>query len=171
MKKENFIGLLLLAAAVILTVVYFVDYQRMISQQGGFDSSVNLPSNSSPIAPGGNIKNTLNLTAEEVAKHSSAGDCWMIISGKVYAVTDYAALHPGGAKRILDFCGRDATQAFLTKGGQGTHSSAATAQHATLLLGQIGSAISPEAAKAVEQNTQKIKPPQGREEEDEGEDD
>lgn len=33
---------------------------------------------------------------EEVSQHSSEGDCWLVIRGKVYDVTKYVDLHPGG---------------------------------------------------------------------------
>ena len=36
------------------------------------------------------------FTLEEVAKHDNEDDCWMVINGKVYDVTDYIDDHPGG---------------------------------------------------------------------------
>ena len=65
------------------------------------------------------------FTLAEVAKHSRETDCWIIVQGAVYDVTSYLYLHPGGAGTILAYCGRDATEAFLTKGGKGAHSSQA----------------------------------------------
>ncbi|MCL4354401.1 hypothetical protein M1349_02915 [Patescibacteria group bacterium] len=52
------------------------------------------------------------LTAAEVAKHSSSGDCWMIINNKVYNVTSYVSAHPGGTGSISAYCGKDGTSAF-----------------------------------------------------------
>lgn len=51
-------------------------------------------------------------TATEVATHNSANSCWMIIDNKVYDLTSYINLHPGGKRTILDYCGRDGTSAF-----------------------------------------------------------
>ena len=48
----------------------------------------------------------------QVANHASASDCWVVVSGKVYDVTSYAAIHPGGAQAITSLCGTDATAVF-----------------------------------------------------------
>jgi cytochrome b involved in lipid metabolism len=37
-------------------------------------------------------------------------------------VTSYAQKHPGGVDTIYPYCGKDATEAFITKGGKGSHS-------------------------------------------------
>lgn len=50
-------------------------------------------------------------TTEEVAAHNNESDCWMILDGKVYDVTNYANEHPGGGS-MLRGCGMDATQMF-----------------------------------------------------------
>ena len=40
-------------------------------------------------------------TAEKVAKHNTEDDCWTIYKGKIYDVTEYAKVHPGGRKIFL----------------------------------------------------------------------
>ena len=55
--------------------------------------------------------NTKTFSLEEVAKHNSEKDCWMVVDGKVYDATSFIGQHPGG-KAILGGCGRDATQLF-----------------------------------------------------------
>jgi len=60
----------------------------------------------------------------ETAKHNSSGDCWMIISGHVYDITNYFGMHPGGDRELAKFCGKDATDAFNTKDGRGQPHSA-----------------------------------------------
>lgn len=37
------------------------------------------------------------LSHEEIKKHGSANDCWVILHSKVYDVTDFVKEHPGGA--------------------------------------------------------------------------
>ena len=39
---------------------------------------------------------TTSFGLAEVAKHNTAGDCHLILHGKVYDVTDYLGRHPGG---------------------------------------------------------------------------
>eukprot|EP00438_Fugacium_kawagutii_P004577 Skav230702 [mRNA] locus=scaffold1495:295109:313585:- [translate_table: standard] len=50
-------------------------------------------------------------TWEEVEKHSTEQDAWLVIDGRVYDVTDFAASHPGGAI-IYTFAGVDASDQF-----------------------------------------------------------
>lgn len=50
------------------------------------------------------------FTEDEVAKHNTRDDCWMIIKGKVYDVTPYVDIHPGGSRSLLKFAGTDGTE-------------------------------------------------------------
>lgn len=54
------------------------------------------------------------LSLAEISKHNHKDDCWVIIHGNVYNVTEFLKVHPGGAKIILRFAGKDATKKFDT---------------------------------------------------------
>jgi L-lactate dehydrogenase (cytochrome) len=49
------------------------------------------------------------LNGADVAKHNSKDDLWLIVHGKVYDLTEFAPEHPGGAKILLKYGGKDAT--------------------------------------------------------------
>jgi L-lactate dehydrogenase (cytochrome) len=49
---------------------------------------------------------------EEVQKHNTKEDCWVIIHNKVYDVSDFVDEHPGGSAVILKYAGKNATKAF-----------------------------------------------------------
>ncbi|KZT29931.1 hypothetical protein NEOLEDRAFT_1153772 [Neolentinus lepideus HHB14362 ss-1] len=46
------------------------------------------------------------FTIEEVAKHASTDDCWIVINNKVYDVTSALSWHPGGANAIMPHAGK-----------------------------------------------------------------
>ena len=85
-----------------------------------------------------------SFSAEDVAQHDAESDCWMIIEGKVYDVTDYIQLHPGGDEILLG-CGRDATVLFTTRttetgetiGSGESHSSDADSTLRRYLIGEV----------------------------------
>ncbi|KAI9836111.1 MAG: Cytochrome b2, mitochondrial precursor [Sarea resinae] len=52
------------------------------------------------------------LNGEEVKKHNSRDDCWVIVHGRAYDVTEFLPEHPGGPKIILKYAGKDATEEF-----------------------------------------------------------
>ncbi|OGV96974.1 hypothetical protein A2W24_02505 [Microgenomates group bacterium RBG_16_45_19] len=62
---------------------------------------------------------------DEVAKHHTPQDCWLVIRGKVYDVSGFGeAGHPGKVA-IYQGCGTDATTLFETRPmGSGTPHSA-----------------------------------------------
>lgn len=47
----------------------------------------------------------------ELSQHTTRDNCWIGIEGKVYNVTTFIDKHPGGDK-ILQGCGKDATELF-----------------------------------------------------------
>lgn len=51
------------------------------------------------------------FTADEVARHNTPSDCWLLIHGKVYDVTRWVPHHPGGSM-IFVRVGGDCSQLF-----------------------------------------------------------
>jgi cytochrome b involved in lipid metabolism len=78
------------------------------------------------------------MSAAEVAKHSSADDCWLIINSKVYDVSEYLRSHPGGRGTITPYCGKEATHAFETKDRGESHSQKAWNHLDSCYVGDLG---------------------------------
>ncbi|KAJ7903585.1 peroxisomal acyl-CoA-dehydrogenase [Mycena olivaceomarginata] len=55
------------------------------------------------------------FTFEEVAKHNKPGDIWIVVDAKVYDLSRFQNLHPGGVAVLNDeeIAGQDATEAFF----------------------------------------------------------
>lgn len=52
------------------------------------------------------------FTPEEVAKHNTETDCWVIVKNVVLDLTPFLDDHPGGKESIVKFAGQDATESF-----------------------------------------------------------
>jgi cytochrome b involved in lipid metabolism len=68
-----------------------------------------------------------DVSAAELSRHAAADDCWLAVSGGVYDVTAYVPSHPAPRRVLVDWCGKEATRAFLTKGVGRPHGDAARA--------------------------------------------
>lgn len=55
------------------------------------------------------------ISMSDVQVHATANDCWTVVSGVVYDLTEWIAAHPGGPGVIEGMCGLDATSAFLNQ--------------------------------------------------------
>ncbi|MFH4975921.1 hypothetical protein AB6A40_002630 [Gnathostoma spinigerum] len=62
---------------------------------------------------GDNQTNSIFYTEDEVLKHNSANDLWIIVSDNVYDMTKYYNEHPGG-DAMLRYAGKEATLAVQT---------------------------------------------------------
>jgi len=124
-----------------------------------------LASNTAPVGSSGQQQNAgaagqissenILLSLEEVAKHSTLNDCWVAIGGKVYNLTSYFTLHPGGTNAILTSCGKDGTSAYATKGGGGSsHSSYAQGLLPTFYLGDLDQLTSASTVQNVQNKVQ-----------------
>lgn len=52
------------------------------------------------------------VAIDEIKKHSSVEDCWLVVDGNVWDMTDFAPNHPGGSAIIHRFAGRDASETY-----------------------------------------------------------
>ena len=80
------------------------------------------------------VSTNLPLKLDEVKKHNSAIDCWSIIDGNVYDLTNWVESHPGGNERITAICGKDGTSSFL---GKHSNSNSAKSQLNRFELGKL----------------------------------
>lgn len=78
------------------------------------------------------------LTLAEVAKHATAGDCWSIVNGTVYVLTNWVSVHAGGRDVIVAMCGHDASDAFTAKHAR---SATANARLGSFAIGALGSTV------------------------------
>ena len=49
------------------------------------------------------------VSVSELSKHKNENDCWIVYKNKVYDVTAFLPIHPGGVDKILQFCGNSST--------------------------------------------------------------
>jgi L-lactate dehydrogenase (cytochrome) len=54
------------------------------------------------------------IRGEELSKHNGRESCWIVVHGRAYDATEFLDDHPGGAKVILKYAGKDATEEFDT---------------------------------------------------------
>lgn len=127
-------GIIIVAGVILVLIILPFSIFFLSSGANSQDSS---NSSSSKSVSTSSASTNVKLTASEVAKHNTESDCYMIVNGKVYDVTTYLPVHPGGAFRIIQYCGQDGTQAFDTKGGQGQHSNRANNDLSSLYKGDL----------------------------------
>merc|ERR1711953_475852 len=65
-----------------------------------------------PRGPDNKVQEVGGFTMEEVAKHTTKSDCWVVLHNNVLNVTNFLSSHPGGELAILTFAGKDATAEF-----------------------------------------------------------
>jgi len=96
-------------------------------------------------------RNVARVPLAEVQKHTSNNDLWLLIDGKVYDVTAFLDIHPGGGQLIVDASGRDATSIFERTHGEGL-------RYSLRLLNQFFIGVCPDADKAEPVEPEKATP-------------
>ena len=99
------------------------------------------------------VSTNLPLTLDEVKKHNSAIDCWSIIDGNVYDLTNWVESHPGGNERITAICGKDGTSSFL---GKHSNSNSAKSQLTRFELGKLAAAATAATPTPTTQATKQL---------------
>lgn len=75
------------------------------------------------------------FTLEDVEKHNSEKDCWIILDNKVYDVTSVLDWHPGGKSAIMAYAGKATAQA--TADYDAIHDSYAREKTQEVLIGRL----------------------------------
>jgi cytochrome b involved in lipid metabolism len=123
------------------------------------------PASTNPVTvPPASTPITLSLT--EVAKHNTQADCWQIINGNVYNFTTYLRSHPGGVREMTPYCGKDATAAYASRGGTGTHSGSANGLLPDYIIGQLNQTVSASQTPVLSTNTPAVVSGEYEDEED-----
>lgn len=52
------------------------------------------------------------FTMEEISKHNTEKDCWVVVKNVVMDVTNFLSDHPGGIDPVVKLAGKDATEPF-----------------------------------------------------------
>mmetsp|Transcript_13147 Transcript_13147/g.28393 ORF Transcript_13147/g.28393 Transcript_13147/m.28393 type:complete len:115 (-) Transcript_13147:306-650(-) len=53
-------------------------------------------------------------SVEEVSKHNSQKDGWIIVDNLVFDVSKFMTMHPGGLDVLLPWLGKDSTEVFYS---------------------------------------------------------
>jgi cytochrome b involved in lipid metabolism len=93
-------------------------------------------------------KNNKTYTYEEISKHNTQSDLWVIYKDEVFDITKFNN-HPGGPEVILEIAGGDITTSFLDIG----HSEAAVALMKEYFLGKVDKKSKPVLITPVSQQS------------------
>lgn len=65
------------------------------------------------------------FTMDEISKHATPKDCWIVIKDKVYDLSVYFPKHPAPDAVLARYCGKEASEGWETKDEKRPHSRAA----------------------------------------------
>jgi len=143
LQQELMIGLITIAGILVLLFGYAWRYRQQTAPlRTETPSTANTGSTAtSPSTATDTAGTAQTYTAQDLQTHNLRTDCWLVIHQNVYDVTTYIDQHPGGARRIIPYCGADATTAFDTKGGEGWHSALAKQILARYQIGTFAGSV------------------------------
>ena len=55
---------------------------------------------------------------DDVASNNTSRACWLVIKNQVYDATRFLSSHPGGDKSVLEYAGKECTDAFTSSHSQ-----------------------------------------------------
>jgi cytochrome b involved in lipid metabolism len=127
-KTKSIIIFLVVAGLLILGITLLSNNNSSTGDMGDVSTTPTTTPVTKPTGSGA------SYTLAEVATHKDGTSCWTTIQGKVYDLTAWINMHPGGPEAILSLCGKDGTAAFLAQhGGQAQPA----AELKTLLIGTL----------------------------------
>ena len=96
-------AVVLIVATLVILFLFskFADQDRRTTRS----SKSNITSSKKPVP----VRPEGPFSLEEVGKHNTREDCWIIVDGSVYDVTTYVDDHPGGDS-ILNNAGKDSSE-------------------------------------------------------------
>lgn len=82
------------------------------SQPSATPSPSKTPAASATPSTSSSSATSSGYTMAKVRQNNSRSSCWSAINGKVYDLTKWINLHPGGQQRIVGICGVDGSASF-----------------------------------------------------------
>lgn len=95
-------------------------------------------------------------TKEEVAKHNSEADLWIVYRETVYDVSPFVRRHPGGWKVLAENAGRDVTERMTGPTGPHRHSQVALRMLEDYRVGTLRTTDDEEGEEGEDGGTRKL---------------
>lgn len=87
-------------------------YVQDLTDSTGTTTTVTVNTSTGTTTPG-----APSYTLTQVATHNDASSCYSTINDRVYDLTLWINMHPGGKQKILSICGTDGTAKFISQHG------------------------------------------------------
>ena len=64
------------------------------------------------------VASMVPLAWDEISQHNTKDDCWVVVDGVVYDMTDFLDDHPGGKRLPVKHSGKDVTEIWNSFHGE-----------------------------------------------------